>query len=215
VTAPADLLRFIFIADAVTSDSAMVLALPDGAACPATITPACSTRWWMPHRRRLRRLDCRLHAQPQVFGTLYLTGSSGVVPGIPGWSRPPPPPAQARRRPRPAPSSTLWHRRRMAARRLSTAFCPMPFWTLAIGGGFLAVPSLDGNPACQRLRRLHQRRTGLPPELERGQPAPALPLPARFGRRSCRAGCGADRRTDGAFAATAISRPVAPGRRLR
>ena len=152
LTAPAERLRLIFIADAVTNNTAMVVALPDGRylcgdnyggllnpLVDALSVPAGDYAVWI----------AGFTPGAPVYGTLYVTSRGDVVPESAGLFIPPAAGAASAGTPTPAPGTFLdasaapTH----GSVALAHGFLPDPFWALAIGGGFLAVPPLDGAPA--------------------------------------------------------------------
>lgn len=156
LTAPADFLRFIFIADAITSDATLVVRGPDGVfrcnnnangllnpAVDVQGAPSGDYAVWVGS----------LAPDAAVYGTLYLTQNALVVPGstdvlVPPATVIPTLDAIAALTPTRAPGTYLDPQSQPihGTASLASGFLPDPFWTLAIGGGFIPVPPLDGEP---------------------------------------------------------------------
>ncbi len=154
LSGPQPLLRFIFIADTITADATMIVRAPDGRfLCNnnaygllnplVDVTDALAGDYaiWIGG----------FTPNMPMFGALYFTSRSTVIPGSTGLLAPvetvmPTVDPIAALTPTASPGTFLdadappVH----GDATLSHGFQPDPFWTMVIGGGFLPVPALDG-----------------------------------------------------------------------
>jgi hypothetical protein len=153
---PIPYLRLIFIADTVTSDTTLLVRAPDG-------TVYCNNNAF----GLLNPLVDVLEAPPgdytvwvggfvqgePVYGALHLTSNENVRPGSTGILAPVqtfvPTPDPTRAGAPPVIAGTTMNEAAPPVHgqaSLQTGFLPDPAWALAIGGGYVAVPALDGLP---------------------------------------------------------------------
>jgi hypothetical protein len=149
------LLRFIFIADTITTDTTLIVRTPDGRyLCNndafgifnpmvdvANAVAGDYAVWiggFSPNR--------------PVYGDLYVTGNSSIIPGSTGVVIPIPtatlqPTAAATTEPTPVPGGALNAGLPPAHGRMALAsgFLPDPYWAVVVGGGQVSVPALNDN----------------------------------------------------------------------
>jgi serine protease Do len=158
VSAELPLLRLIFIADAITTDTTLIVRAPDGAFwcnnnSSGLFNPMVSISAAAPGDYAV--WVGGFTPDVPVFGELFVTARDDARPGSTGLVLPvattvPTPVPAGLMTPTPLPGTFLDPSRTPAHADVALAhgFLPDPFWTVVIGGGELAAPPLDtGNPA--------------------------------------------------------------------
>ena len=149
------LLRFIFIADTITTDTSLIVRTPDGRFL-------CNNNSFGIFNPMVDVVDAAVGdyvvwvggfgTTSRVFGDLYITTNSAIVPGSTGVVIPIVP---ATPTPTPFTEPTLLSSANLTLNpalppaqgsvSLEAGFLPDPFWTVIVGGGGLSVPPLNEN----------------------------------------------------------------------
>lgn len=149
------LLRFIFIADTITSDTSLVVRTPDGRFL-------CNDNVFGIFNPMVDVVDPiagdyvvwvgGFSAVTSVYGDLYITTSSAIIPGSTGVVIPitlsSPTPTALMTPTSPIVTDLPLNAALPAAQgsvALEAGFLPDPYWTVIVGGGRLAVPVLNEN----------------------------------------------------------------------